>query len=551
MTLAAIEKRPEQQVGRYAIFDEIAAGGMATVHLARLVGSGGFSRVVAAKRMHRHFLQDPDFRRMFLVEAQLAARILHPNVVPIVDVLSHDDELIIVMEYIHGESLLALMRAAHKAKQAVSVPIGCAVVAALLEGLHAAHEAQNEKGEPLGIVHRDVSPQNVLVGADGVARVLDFGIAKAVHEQNQTNPGTLKGKFSYMAPEVVRGSPITRQADVFSAGVVLWEALAGKMLFGGASEHERLMRIVGGKYPSPRQYNPRVSQALERVVAKALQVDTDSRFATALEFAVEVERVVPIASRRVVSEWVRRLAAATLDKREELIHAIETSNVVQPGQLGAPPPRTAGTPPPIPFEKTNPYAPADAGLRPSDANTSNARRAALIYEIETLPAPPPSAPPSPQSHVADDGTNSGFSTGADSYASIEVDRSPGSAVATAPAVRRRLLARAAAVAAVAGMVALTFILSSSRHSPASVHGVVPYRAPTAAPISARVTGLPLAAPEPIPPNAETAPASGEAPSPALNEIPAKEQPLPRRAVLSPRSPTRATSHAKHYLPSKL
>ncbi|HEX7505829.1 MAG TPA: protein kinase, partial [Polyangia bacterium] len=140
MSLATTPKRPEHQVGRYAIFDEIAAGGMATVHLARLVGSGGFSRVVAAKRMHRHFLQDPKFKSMFLAEARLAARVQHPNVVTILDLLEDDrDELIIVMEYVHGESMLALLRATHRAKQKISVPIGCAIAAAMLEGLHAAH----------------------------------------------------------------------------------------------------------------------------------------------------------------------------------------------------------------------------------------------------------------------------------------------------------------------------------------------------------------------------------------------------------------------------
>lgn len=520
MSLSAVPKRPEQQVGRYAIFDEIAAGGMATVHLARLVGSGGFSRVVAAKRMHRHFLQDPNFRRMFLVEARLAARILHPNVVPILDVLSDDDdELIIVMEYVHGESLLALLRTVHKAKQAISVPIGCAIAAALLEGLHAAHEAQNEKGEPLDIVHRDVSPQNVLVGADGVARVLDFGIAKAVHEQNHTNPGTLKGKFSYMAPEVVHGAPITRQADVFSAGVVLWEVLAGKMLFGGTSEHERLMRIVAGNYPSPRQHNPRVSQALEKVVAKALQVDTGSRYATALEFAVEIESVVPIASRRVVSEWVRRLAASTLDRREAMIHAIETSSVVPKSELTASKPRMPGTPPPIPFGKTHPYA--------------------RVTE----------AAPSVTANTADEDSTS--------YASIEVDRPQDPVSANAPAARRRLSGRALAVTAAVGMVALALVFAFRGRSPAKVRGMVSDRASTTLPASgpAPVRRLPLAAPNPDPPVLEPAPVSSDISSPAPSGNQAKSQAIDkaasRRTLPPPRPQARATSHAKHYLPSKL
>ncbi len=337
MSCAAIEKRPGQQVGRYTICDQLASGGMATVHLARLVGSAGFSRVVAAKRMHRHFLADPEFKKMFLAEAQLAARIQHPNVVPILDVLSLDDELIIVMDYVHGEALHSLMRATLKVQQSIPIPVGCAVVAGALQGLHAAHEARNESGEPLGIVHRDVSPQNILVGADGVARVLDFGIAKALRAQNQTDPGTIKGKFSYMAPEVIHGGAITRQTDVFSAGVMLWELLTGTKLFGGASDQERIRGIIAGTYPSPREFNLQVSEALERVVAKALQVDPKNRFASALQFAIAIEVATPIASQHVVGDWVRSIATRTLDGRMNRIHEIETSVVSIPAPLSLPP----------------------------------------------------------------------------------------------------------------------------------------------------------------------------------------------------------------------
>jgi serine/threonine protein kinase len=529
MSLAATPKRPEHQVGRYAIFDEIAAGGMATVHLARLVGSGGFSRVVAAKRMHRHFLQDANFRRMFLAEARMAARILHPNVVPILDVLSDDDdELIIVMEYIHGESLLALLRAAKKAKQAISVPIACAIAAALLEGLHAAHEAQNEQGEPLGIVHRDVSPQNVLVGADGVARVLDFGIAKAVHEQTHTNPGTLKGKFSYMAPEVVRGAPVTRQADVFSAAIVLWEVLSGKMLFGGASEHERLTRIVAGNYPSPRQYNPRVSPALEKVVAKALQLDTATRYATAQEFAVEIESAIPIAPRRVVSDWVRRLAASTLDQREAMIHDIETSSVVAKSELPTSTPRVAGAPPPIPFGQTNPYA----STRP-------------------LPLVPPPLPFAIEEFVS----NSGPSAHEDaaSYAAIEIQKTHGPTSAGASQARHRRIVRVVATAAAVAMVALTLVFAFSRGSPPNARGTTSGRTANAVSVSSstELSRPRLAARDAGPPVGADTAASGEISPPGAGGKPTNDKAVPRRALPSSRLPLRATSHAKHYLPSNL
>jgi eukaryotic-like serine/threonine-protein kinase len=324
-------KLPEQQVGRYAIFDRIAAGGMATVHLARLVGSEGFSRVVAVKRMHPHLLENDEFKRMFVAEAKLAARVRHPNVVPILDVLLHknENELVIVMEYVHGDSLQALLRASQGA--AVPPAIASALIVSTLQGLHAAHEAKRENGEPLGIVHRDVSPHNVLVGADGVTRVLDFGIAKAVHARSETNPGTLKGKFSYMAPELIHGQPATRQADVFSAAVVLWELLTGRRLFGGATDQERLLRIVSGGYPTPSSVNPALSPAIDRVVMKGLEPNPRARYEHALEMAIELERELPMASQRVVGAWVTELVSDVLAARTQLMHEVETSAVVALG----------------------------------------------------------------------------------------------------------------------------------------------------------------------------------------------------------------------------
>ncbi|HET9953126.1 MAG TPA: serine/threonine-protein kinase [Polyangiaceae bacterium] len=323
MSLRAVEKQPEQQVGRYAIFDRLASGGMASVHIARLLGREGFSRVVAAKRMHRHFLEDSAFRRMFLEEARLAARVRHPNVVPIVDVLSQGDEIILVMEYVHGESLQALTRLASGAP--FPIPIACAIMTGTLHGLHAAHEARNERGEPLGIVHRDVSPHNILVGADGVVRVADFGVAKAVHAREDSAPGVVKGKVSFLAPEVVRGAPATRRSDIFSAATVFWELLAGRRLFAGATEQERLLAIVNGNYPALSAFNARVPEALERLVAKGLMLEATERYETALEFAIEVEREVQLASQRAVGDWVERLAADELERRANLIHEVETS----------------------------------------------------------------------------------------------------------------------------------------------------------------------------------------------------------------------------------
>jgi serine/threonine-protein kinase len=338
---AGDDKQAHQRVGRYEIFDRIASGGMATVHLARLSGAEGFSRVVAVKRMHPHFLVDPAFKAMFIAEARVAARVRHPNVVPILDVLAERDEIVIIMDYVHGESLMALTRAARKLDTGLPIDVATSIMVGLLQGLHAAHTALDEKGKPLGLVHRDVSPHNVLVGTDGVARVLDFGIAK-VQKGHDTDPGVLKGKFSYIAPELVAGGPPSRQSDLFSASVVFWELLTGGKLFQGVNEQERLMRVVEGNYPRPRSIAARVPERLDRIVMRGLALEPTARHASALDMAIELEQAVPLATQRVVGEWVSKLAGDVLAQRSELIHQIESTTIslvrrsAPPAPTGAP-----------------------------------------------------------------------------------------------------------------------------------------------------------------------------------------------------------------------
>src|ERR1700709_2034653 len=186
-------------VGRYALYGAIAAGGMATVHLGRLLGPVGFSRTVAIKRLHAQFASDPEFVSMFLDEARLAARIRHPHVVPTLDVVALSGELFLVMDYVHGVSLSKLLREVNMKHIPMPIDIVASVLVGALRGLHAAQSAVSERGLPLGIVHRDVSPQNVIVGSDGLARVLDFGVAKASWRIQTTRDGQVKGKLSYMA----------------------------------------------------------------------------------------------------------------------------------------------------------------------------------------------------------------------------------------------------------------------------------------------------------------------------------------------------------------
>jgi serine/threonine-protein kinase len=309
-------------VGRYALFDELAAGGMATVHLGRLLGPVGFGRTVAVKRLHDHYLADQEFLTMFMDEARVAARIRHPNVVPMVDVVQSGHVLLLVMDYVHGESLSRLIRAARAAGGKLPYRVTTAIIYGALLGLHAAHETRSATGELLGVVHRDVSPQNIMVGADGIARVLDFGIAKAAGRAQVTREGQIKGKLAYMAPEQVRGQ-VDRRTDIFAAAVCLWEALAGKRLHEGMKDVEIVTRVITGKFTAPSLVNADVPPALDAIVLRGLDPNPDKRFLTARDMAIEIERTVGLATPSEVSEVVERLAADALRVRNEKVHAIE------------------------------------------------------------------------------------------------------------------------------------------------------------------------------------------------------------------------------------
>ncbi len=322
-------------VGRYALFDEIAAGGMATVHLGRLVGQVGFSRTVAVKRLHPQYAKDEEFVSMFVDEARLASRIQHPNVVSTLDVVKTDIELFLVMEYVMGEALSKLVRNAAKRGERIPPNVVLGVMAGMLHGLHAAHEATSETREPLNIVHRDISPQNVLVGVDGVARVLDFGVAKAAMRSGATKDGQMKGKLSYMSPEQLNGKEVDRRSDIFASGVVLWEALAGKRLFSGADAGEILAKVLTSDIPAPKTIVPSLSDEVSDAVMKALERDPEDRFQTAREFAVALEQAAPLATAHATGEWVREYGGEELVKRMALVTEIESHPVDELEELSS------------------------------------------------------------------------------------------------------------------------------------------------------------------------------------------------------------------------
>ena len=317
---------PGSRLGRYELVLRVAAGGMGEVWAARLRGKRGFRKLFAVKMLLPELSHDPKFERMFLAEAELASRIVHPNVVPVVDLGEADDALYQVMEWVTGVSLFSLMRAVHRARRKVPLAVTARMIAQLCAGLHAAHELRAPDGTSLGLVHRDVSPQNVMITTGGVARVLDFGVAHvAGRGAAVTAAGEVKGKVPYVAPEHALGLPTDRRGDVFAVGVILHELLSGEHPFLADDDRVTLARIASAD-PAP-PLGPPVPDELSKLVAEALAKSPDERIESAAALARRLEKLVPSASLQSsdqeVARFVRELTGAELARRAgELREAI-------------------------------------------------------------------------------------------------------------------------------------------------------------------------------------------------------------------------------------
>jgi serine/threonine-protein kinase len=360
---------------------------MATVHFGRLQGAAGFARSVAIKRLHPQYAKDPDFVGMFLDEARLAARIAHPNVVPTLDIVSQGDELLLVMEYVRGSSLSRLLRTLTQKGERMPTRIAAAITAGTLRGLHAAHEAKSEAGEKLEIVHRDVSPQNVLVGTDGIARVLDFGVAKAAGRVQTTREGQLKGKLAYMAPEQITTGVVTRRTDVYAAAVVFWEMLTGRRLFRADNEAKLLALVLDSEVVPPSKLVEGLPSAFDHVVMKGLDRDPSKRYTTAREMAIDVEAVVGVEPPTEVGEWVELVAADELRERANRIEEIERS------VIGSSPSGVSSSWP-------EPPQGVSGSRRPDEPST--VQHGGRAVSLPPVPRPPPlpaslKLPPSPSS----------------------------------------------------------------------------------------------------------------------------------------------------------
>jgi eukaryotic-like serine/threonine-protein kinase len=328
--------RERQRVDRYELVGEIASGGMATVFLARLTGAGGFQRFVAIKRLHPHLAGEKEFVEMFLDEARLAAGIHHSNVVSILEVGASPLGYYLVMEYVEGDTLARLLARAAGKGQRLPTGIALRIVLDMLFGLHGAHELKDDKGTILELVHRDVSPQNVLVGVDGVARITDFGVARATSRLTNTRVGQLKGKLAYMAPEQAQGDPLDRRADVFSAGILIWETLAAKRLFKAENEAATLSRVMNEPIPELTRVAPHISKELAAVVKRGLERDRTKRYSTTQQFAEAIEAAANgrdgIATPREVAAFVKEMLGQEIEQQRDAVRAWIAQS--EPSQVG-------------------------------------------------------------------------------------------------------------------------------------------------------------------------------------------------------------------------
>ena len=319
------------RLGRYELLLAIAKGGMARVWAARQHGQRGFSKTVAIKTILPHLAEEPEFERMFLDEARIAALVHHPNVAEIYELGEEGKVLYIAMEWVNGESLIQLLRSSGKMAP-MDARLAARIVADACAGLHAAHNLTDDDGRPMGVVHRDVSPHNILVSADGHVKVADFGVAKALGQMHSaTVAGQVKGKMAYMAPEQITGGVVDRRSDVFAMGIVLYEATTGSRPYTGANDAEVMHAALKGTYTPPTRILRSYPPELEQIIAKAMDQDPTHRYATAEKMRIAIEEWLAKSGAMVtqsqVGAFVQARVGATLDKRRDKIRAAANAPV--------------------------------------------------------------------------------------------------------------------------------------------------------------------------------------------------------------------------------
>lgn len=323
---------PGSQLGRYQIIKRLAMGGMAELYLARQTGDGGYEKIVALKRVLPHLTEDVAFVRMFLNEAKLAAGLDHSNIVHVLDFGSERGEHFMAMEYVHGRNVQQILKAGAQHK-GVPRDVALTIAHEVAAALHYAHERAGPDGRPLGLVHRDVSPSNVLVSFEGDVKLVDFGIAKATAHTRVTRSGAIKGKLAYMAPEQVRGEETDRRADVFALGVMTYELCTGRRCFTAPGEFALINRVAEARFEKPTSIDPEFPKALEAVIVRALSVDPDGRFESARSMQRALEAFATQhrhrISRLVLAEYLDMTFGAEAYPTTQMLPPA-ASNVVMP-----------------------------------------------------------------------------------------------------------------------------------------------------------------------------------------------------------------------------
>lgn len=286
-------------IGRYALVERLGVGGMGEVYLAHKTGPGGFEKWVAIKRIHPQYLDDESYVHMFLDEARIAAAVHHPNVAQVFDLGQEGDEYFIAMEYLHGEHLASFLKRLRQQSEKMDWCLAAHVISRIAQALHAAHQATTSAGEPLRLVHRDVSPHNIFLTYAGNIKLTDFGVAQAINRLAKTKTGGIKGKVAYMAPEQVLGLELDHRADVFSLGAVLWELIFDRTLFAGESDAAILMQVAKGQVPKPSSILSTLPARLEAILLHALAKEPDQRYGSALEMASDLDEFIKTQGRIV------------------------------------------------------------------------------------------------------------------------------------------------------------------------------------------------------------------------------------------------------------
>jgi serine/threonine-protein kinase len=393
----AVEPPPLVRFDKYLLVRKLAEGGMAEIYLAKQVGAEGFERDVVIKLMLGHLSRSREFVEMFLDEARLAAKLHHPNIVQISDLGFADQRYFICMEYLPGEDLQSIVEALVERRQAIPLGLACKIILSACEGLEFAH-AYAEGGRPVGLVHRDVSPSNIIVTYQGTVKVLDFGIAKASSKLTQTQPGLLKGKLGYMSPEQARGDPLDARSDLFSLGVTLHELITGQRVFQKESEMGVLLALMQQPIPPPSALRPDVPPALDRIAMRALEKDPDRRYPDAAAMRVDLEAFLAstssIPGMTQLAQFMQSLFGREQAQRKMQIPSLrELTGGADLSGLGTSVDRQGTDPTYVrPLATPHPGAPGELGPEPpTRQERPQARHARAEAVTEQVSAPPPPA----------------------------------------------------------------------------------------------------------------------------------------------------------------